>query len=129
VRYLVCSATRACFIVTTSAIAMSTPTMNHTHQQQQQQINEIQHANLNSANSPPATMTRSDSTSTVILEEEETRTRRRKGPPTQPLTGWTNLSTQLRSFLKTSGLFNNGRKIKNRIYFLLFLILNRFGIL
>ncbi len=112
--YLVCSTTRACFIVTTSAIAMSTPTMNHNshmHQQeqQQQQTNEIQHAHLNSASSPHATLTRSDSTSTVILEEEEEiRTCRRNGPTTHPPSLLAKLSAQLASLLKTSGLFNKG---------------------
>lgn len=98
---------------------MSTPTMNHNsrmhqqqeqQQQQQQQINEIQPSNLNSANSTLATLTRSDSTSTVILEEEETRTCRRNGVPTLTPSEWMNLSIQLRSFLKTSGLFNKGLK-------------------
>lgn len=94
---------------------MSTPTMNHdshTQQQQQQQrtqINEIQHVHSNSVNSPPMTLTRSDSTSTVILEEEETRTCRRNGPTTtHPPSLMAKLSAQLRSLLKTSGLFNEG---------------------
>ena len=93
---------------------MSTPTMNHdshTQQQQQQrtQINEIQRVHSNSVNSPPMTLTRSDSTSTVILEEEETRTCRRNGPiTTHPPSLMAKLSAQLRSLLKTSGLFNEG---------------------
>ena len=117
-RYLVCSTTRACFIVTTSAFAMSTPTMNHdsqTQQQQQQQqqqrtqINEIPHGHSNSASSPPTTLTRSDSTSTVILEEEETRPCRRNGSITNyPPSLLAEISAQLRLALKTSGLFNEG---------------------
>jgi hypothetical protein len=118
-RYLVCSTTRACFIVTTSAIVMSTPTMNHDshmEQQQQQQINEIQPAHSNSANSPHATLTRSDSTSTVILEEEETRTCRRNGPTTTPPPSLlAQLSAQLRSLLKTSGLFNKGWESSDKL--------------
>ncbi|CAF1284733.1 unnamed protein product [Rotaria sordida] len=75
-------------------------------QHQEQQINETQHVHSNSANSPHAILTRSDSTTTVILEEEETRTCRRTGPPTLSSAAWASLSFQLRSFLKTSGLFN-----------------------
>ncbi len=86
--------------------------MNHIHQQQQ--INETQHTNLNSTNSPPANLIRSDSTSTVILEEEETPTCRRKAHPTQLTSGSMNLSIRLRSLLKKSGLFNNGKKQKIR---------------
>jgi hypothetical protein len=88
--------------------------MNHMHQQQQQeqeqqqQINEIQNAHSNSANSPHAILTRSDSTSTVILEEEETLTCHRNGPTTHPPSLLAKLSAQLRSLLKTSGLFNKG---------------------
>ncbi|CAF0844329.1 unnamed protein product [Adineta ricciae] len=88
---------------------MSTPTMNHgshMNPQQQQQINETQHTHSSSDNSTHGTLTRSDSTSTVILEEEETPTRRRNRPATQLPSFWPNISTQLRSFLKTSGLFN-----------------------
>jgi hypothetical protein len=88
----------------------------HMHQQQeqqQQQINEIQAATSNLTNSPHAILTRSDSTSTVILEEEEeTRTCHRNGIPTVPPPAWANLSFSLRSLLKTSGLFNNGKKNK-----------------
>ncbi|CAF1394155.1 unnamed protein product [Adineta steineri] len=88
--------------------------MNHTshmhqqqeQQQQQQQINETQHTHSNSDSPTHATLTRSDSTSTVILEEEETSSCRRNRPSTQPPLTWSNLSIQLRSFLKTSGLFN-----------------------
>ncbi|UJR10215.1 hypothetical protein I4U23_014428 [Adineta vaga] len=94
---------------------MSTPTMNHDshmhpqqQQQQQQQINETQNTHSNSDNSTHGTLTRSDSTSTVILEEEEAPSRHRNRPSTQLPPIWPNISTQLRSFLKTGGLFNKG---------------------
>ena len=78
-------------------------------QQQQQPIEETQTGHSNSGNSLPATLIRSDSTSTVILEEEETRTCRRNGITTTPRPSLlAKLSAQLRSLLKTSGLFNKG---------------------